>query len=115
MALVGHLDILYRHVSQHGDALTLCLGTVLTRLALSVWLRLDRSIALANFVGRFEVYHSMQGASGQWNLAGKSQLANDLGSEDKDACIQVVLKEGGKQQGDRFMKDLNKGKYNSTK
>lgn len=67
-----------------------------------------RSIPLASFVGRFEVYHSMQGAQGQWAPAPKGQLASDLGSEDKDECIKIVLRKGGEQQGDRVTKQIGR-------
>lgn len=75
----------------------------------------NSTIPLSSFVGKFEVYHSAQGATGQWNPAGKGQLASDLGSENKDDALEIVLREGGKQMGDRLTKGLTKGKYGSTK
>ncbi|KAK9899656.1 hypothetical protein P389DRAFT_186908 [Cystobasidium minutum MCA 4210] len=78
------------------------------------WLEGDSSIALASFVGKFEVYHSMQGAQGQWSPAGKGQLSSDLECEDKDEALEIVLRKGGEQMGDRLAGKLNKDKWTGT-
>lgn len=86
------------------------------RLMLSLFhVVVDSSIALASFVGKFEVYHSMQGAQGQWSPAGKGQLSSDLECEDKDEALEIVLRKGGEQMGDRLAGKLNKDKWTGTK
>lgn len=57
----------------------------------------------------------MQGATGQWNPASKGQLASDLDAENKDEALEIILRKGGDQMGDRLAKGLNKDKYSSTK
>lgn len=57
----------------------------------------------------------MQGAQGQFNPASKGQLASDLGSDDKDECLKIVLRKGAEQMGDRIAKGATKGKYSSLK
>lgn len=57
-------------------------------------LRIDKSVTLSSFVGRFDVFHSSQGNTGQWDSASKSQIENDLQRKNKDEAIELILTEG---------------------